>query len=218
MSARGSSGACEGEGCGGPRLAGCDIHRCEGRCCYDGVYLMQGEEPFLRELVARVPRLAAHLPREFIVDGWWEGQMLGRKTATRPQEYHAPDFPAHFTRTRCVFSDAVGFCELEKLARSRGQHPWTFKPAMCWMFPLQGEEDDPEPPPMTVEEDPYRTERYPGYSAFVPCGMHQPQGRPWREALAGEIDYLARAARIPLLGTPGHTVAELLGPETDEEV
>lgn len=207
------SGASGCGGCEGPRLAGCDILRCEGRCCYDGVYLQPGEEEFLRELVARVPALAAHVPAEFVVDGWWEGENLGRKTATRPHDYQAPDFPAHFTRTKCVFSDAQGFCELEKFARARGQHPWTFKPATCWQFPLQVEEAGHGPPPQRVEDDPYRTPAYPGYSTFVPCGMHQESGRPWREALAGEIGYLARVGLQPVLGTPGHTVEELLGAE-----
>ena len=43
--------------CAALRLGVCDIRRCEARCCYDGVYLMEGEEAFLRELVARVPEL-----------------------------------------------------------------------------------------------------------------------------------------------------------------
>lgn len=197
--------------CSGPRLSGCDISVCEGRCCYDGVYLQPGEEEFLRELVSRVPRLAAHVPQEFIVDGWWQGENLGRKTATRPHEYRAPDFPAHFTRTRCVFADAAGLCELEKFARERGQHPWTFKPSTCWQFPLQIEDDaEPEPPPLGTQDDPHRAPGYPGYSSFVPCGRHDPQGRPWREALAGEIDYQRRAPVLPLLGSPGHTVDDLL--------
>ncbi len=133
-------------GAGTLKLSVCDIKRCEGRCCYDGVYLQPAEEEFLRELVARVPSLAANLPPEFIVDGWWAGEHLGRKTATRPVQYKAADFPAHFSRTRCVFSDDEGYCELEKFARARGQHPWTFKPTTCWMFPLQDEDGDPAEP------------------------------------------------------------------------
>jgi hypothetical protein len=66
-------------------------------CCHDGAYL---------------------LPGEFVVDGSWRGEHLGRKTATRPHDCANPDFPAHFTR-------------------GRGQHPWTFKPAACWQLPLQ---------------------------------------------------------------------------------
>lgn len=195
---------------GGLKLAVCDVTRCEGRCCYDGVYLMPGEEEFLRELVSRLPSLAAKLPTEFIVDGYWQGEPMGRKTATRPQHYAAPDFPAHFTRTRCVFSDEKGFCELEKFARARGQHPWTFKPTTCWMFPLQDDAGEPAEPVRDAADDPYCTPEYPGYASCVPCGRHDAQGQPWRKALQREIDYLEQAAELPLLGSRGRSVQELL--------
>jgi hypothetical protein len=191
-------------------LCSCDLARCEARCCYDGVYLAPGEEAFLRELVSKVPALREALPGEFIIDGWWDGEHLGRKTATRPHEYRSADFPAHFARTRCVFADEQGYCRLESFARQRGQHPWTFKPSTCWLFPLQEQDGKPEPPVRRASDDPYRTEAYPGYSSFVPCGRHDPEGKPWREALAGEIRYLERAAVLPLLGSPGHSVVELL--------
>ncbi len=195
---------------GGLKLAVCDVTRCEGRCCYDGVYLMPAEEEFLRELVSRLPWLAAKLPAEFIVDGYWDGELMGRKTATRPQHYAAPDFPAHFTRTRCVFSDEKGFCELEKFARARGQHPWTFKPTTCWMFPLQDEEGEPAEPVRDASDDPYCTPQYPGYASCVPCGRHDANGLPWRSALQREITYFEQAAQLPLLGSPGRSVQELL--------
>jgi hypothetical protein len=193
------------------KLSVCDISECEGRCCYDGVYLLPGEEAFLRELVAKAPELANGLPQEFIVDGVWNGQNLGRKTATRPVEYRAADYPAHFARTRCVFSDAVGLCELEKFAISRGQHPWTFKPATCWMFPLQDEDGAPAEPVRGPEDDPYATAGYAGYASCVSCGRHDPAGLPWRQALAREIAFLEAAPQLPLLGSPGHSVDELLG-------
>ncbi len=192
------------------RLCPCDVTRCEARCCYDGVYLLEGEEAFLRELLTRVPELAAKVPAEFVVDGYWQGEPMGRKTATRPHDYKAPDFPAHFAHTRCVFADAQGFCSLESFARERGLHPWTFKPAACWLHPLEVDGAKPEPPPVSPSEDPYRSEDYPGYSSFTPCGRNDPQGLPWRKALAGEIDYLKKAPSLPLLGTPGNTVEELL--------
>jgi hypothetical protein len=200
-------------GCEGLRLSVCDVTGCEAMCCYDGVYLEPQEEAFLRELVERVPALKAHLPEEFIVEGWWEGQHMGRKTATRPHDYRNTDFPAHFTRTRCVFADAQGFCELEKLARSRGQHPWTFKPATCWLFPLHEDEGEAEPPPADPADDPYRQPGYPGYSTFVPCGRHEAGGLQWRDALRREMEYLNSAPGLPLLNSPGHTVAQLLDPE-----
>ena len=194
----------------GLRLNVCDVERCEGRCCYDGVYLQQGEEEFLGELVSKLPALRAKLPATFIVDGYWDGEYFGRKTATRPHEYRSADFPAHFTRTRCVFSDDQGFCELEKFARSNGQHPWSYKPTTCWMFPLQEDEGVAAQPVSGVDDDPYCTAEYPGYASCVPCGRHDPAGKPWREALTREIAWLEAAPMPPKLGTPGHTVDELL--------
>ena len=180
-------------------------------CCHDGVYLDPQEEEFLRELVQRLPELAARLPAEFIVEGWWNGQHLGRKTATRPHEYRNPDYPAHFPRTRCVFADEQGYCELEKLGRERGPHPWAFKPSTCWLFPLQVEAGEAEPPPARLEDDPYRVPGYPGYSTFPHCGRPDPAGKPWRQALLRERDYLAKARSLPLLNSPGHRVSDLLG-------
>jgi hypothetical protein len=198
-------------GCEGLRLASCDINQCEGMCCYDGVYLEPQEELFLRELVSKVPALRAGLPEEFIVDGYWEGEFLGRKTATRPERYRSTDFPAHFTRTRCVFGDSRGYCTLESFARARGQHPWTFKPAVCWMFPLDADDDgQPEPPPVSPQDDPWRTDNHPGYATTTGCGRHREDGKPWREALSTEIEYLERAKSVPILGSPGHGVDELL--------
>lgn len=164
-------------------------------CCYDGVYLQDDEESCLVELVQRVPELAAKLPDEFIVDGYWEGEYYGRKTATRPHDYRSAAFPAHFARTRCVFADAEGFCELEKLGRAQGRHPWTFKPATCWQFPLHFDNEIPVAPPKSVRDDPYRTKSYPGYSTFVSCGKHDPGGQPWRAALSGELAYWERTRR-----------------------
>jgi hypothetical protein len=201
---------------GSLRLSVCDIRQCEGRCCYDGVYLLAGEEEFLRELVAQVPELAAKVPAQFVVDGSWNGEPLGRKTATRPVQYKAADFPAHFTRTRCVFGDDAGYCELEKFARSRDQHPWTFKPTTCWMFPLQDDDGVPAAPVRGPEDDPHVAPGYPGYASCVSCGRHDPSGTPWRQAVAREIAYLEAAPQLPLLGTPGHTVKELLAQGRDE--
>jgi hypothetical protein len=191
-------------------LSICDVTKCEGSCCYDGVYLQPGEEAFLRELVEKVPALAAGLPEEFVVDGYWNGEYLGRKTATLPHEYRSVDFPSHFSRTRCVFADDHGFCALEKFGRSNGQHPWTYKPTTCWMFPLQDEAGAVAQPVSGPADDPYFTAEYPGYASRVPCGRHDPAGTHWRDSLAREIAYLESAPHLPLLGTPGHTVDELL--------
>jgi hypothetical protein len=192
------------------RLCNCDVRQCEAMCCYDGAFLDPQEEQFLHELVAKVQQLRAHLPQVYIVDGYWDGEYLGRKTATRPHAYRNPQFPAHFTRTRCVFADAAGWCELEKFARLRGQHPWTFKPSVCWLFPMQESDGKAEAPIADARKDPYQLPDYPGYATVVPCGRHDAAGRPWKQVLAAERAWLGQARSLPILGSPGNSVDELL--------
>ena len=197
------------------KLIHCDLKTCEAMCCHDGVYLMDGEEGFLQQLVGCTPSLKSLLPEVFVVDGYWNGDFFGRKTATREHQYRNQNYPSHFTRTRCVFADKEGFCELEKLARGRGQHPWTYKPATCWLFPLGVEAGEAIPPPIDPILDPYRQKDYPGYVSVVPCGRHNPQGSPWRETLAKELAYLESVTGLPILGSAGHSVKELVKDSKD---
>jgi hypothetical protein len=183
------------------RLKTCDIGACEAMCCHDGVYLDAGEEARLRRLVEGSPELREHLPTEYVVEGWWNGRYFGRKTATRPHAYRSPDYPAHFARTRCVFADAAGLCTLQKLAVSRGRHPWYYKPFTCWMFPLCEEDGNAIPPSADPRDDPYRVAGYAGYVSVVPCGRHDPAGRPWRQALAQELAHFERVKALPDFGS-----------------
>ena len=87
----------------GVNLRACRLEQCKARCCYDGVYLRDGEEKKIRELVSSAPEYFKSLPLDFIVDGFWDDQPAGRKTAVKPFAVNGPDFPEHFSRTRCVF-------------------------------------------------------------------------------------------------------------------
>src|SRR5262249_44199835 len=100
------------------------------------------------------------------------------------------DFPAHFTRTRCVFCLEDHKCSLQVLAVERGLHKWTYKPKACWMFPLRIKDGHPCPPPAADEPDPDNLgEEYPGYCKFVPGGKDLPGGDPWQITLAEEIRF-----------------------------
>jgi hypothetical protein len=173
------------------KLEVCDVRACEAMCCHDGVYLDPAEEAKLHALVERTPALRARLPAEYVVEGFWQGRRLGRKTATRPHDYRNPDYPSHFPRTRCVFADSQGWCELEKLGRARGRHRWAYKPSTCWMFPLDDIDGVAVPPSADPADDPHRVRGYPGYVSVVPCGRHDPGGRPWRQALEQEVRFHA---------------------------
>jgi hypothetical protein len=169
-----------------PRLARCDLTRCEALCCYDGVYLRPGEEAGLVATVRAHPEVFASLPEPYVVDGRWKGEP-GRKTAVRPHAYRRADVPAHFARTRCVFAQPDGRCSLQLLAVARGEHPWALKPRACWLHPLRVGPDGLRPPPVDPADDPDRQPGYPGFVTFTDCGRHRPDGAPWPDVLASEI-------------------------------
>jgi hypothetical protein len=173
------------------KLRVCDPSECEARCCYDGVYLEDGEEAKINEIVASALGFFRKLPADFIMNGsWGDGRITGRKTAVRPYDFKAADFPAHFSRTRCVFCSEDHKCLLQVLAVQRGLHKWTYKPKACWMFPMELDDGKPAPPPSVSESDPQcLDEEYPGFVKFVPCGRDRPDGDPWEQTLADEIEY-----------------------------
>ena len=194
------------------RLRRCDPASCEAACCYDGAYLLAGEEQLIGEVVARFPEdfpmLAGAEPVE---DGFWNGKLHGRKTATRAFEPTADDWPGHFAHTRCVFAGPNHFCGLESLARRLELHPWTFKPAACWLAPLRVDRNGVVPPPADPARDPDRLgPEYPGYSCFVRCGRHDPSGEPWTEALAQEISYYDNCDGLPVWALKGMTLDEII--------
>jgi hypothetical protein len=167
----------------------CDLKQCQAQCCYDGVYLREGEEQRLREVVASAPEYF-DLPEEWIVDGHWNGDFEGRKTATKPHEFDSDDVPAHFNATRCVFCDSEHKCLLQRLAVDRGLHKWAYKPRSCWLFPLTEAGDELRPPPGPSDPDPNDLgPEYPGYVKYAGCGRHRHNGQRWTETLAEEIEH-----------------------------
>lgn len=182
-------------------LKQCNLNECEARCCYDGVYLLDGEEERIRAAVKTDPEFFKQLPENFIVDGAWH-DLSGRKTATRAHDFKHPEFPAHFTRTRCVFCAPDHRCLLQVFSVKQGLHKWAFKPTACWMFPMQLKNGgQPAPPPGPGEPDPdCLGPEYPGYPTFVPCGQCRPDGLPWQEVLGEEIAfYEATGGELPIL-------------------
>lgn len=168
------------------KLSRCDIKVCEAMCCHDGAYITPEEEQLLHELIENTPELSNILPKEYIVDGYWNNEYYGRKTSVRNHKYKNPGYPSHFPSTRCVFADDMGYCSLEKHARKNNIHPWTYKPSACWKFPLDA---NMNPPPIESKEDIYRRDDYDGFATIVPCGRHDVHGKPWREILELELNY-----------------------------
>ena len=192
-------------------LIPCDPILCEACCCYDGVYLMRGEEEFLLQLISQFPSIFSDIHGDIFVDGYWKGEFYGRKINKRPHLYRSINFPNHFSKTRCVMADEKGLCRLEKFALELNLHPWSFKPATCWLFPLDIVNGEPVPPPLDPKNDPnYVDDRYPGYVCFVPCGRYSSEGQPWRTVLRKELSYLEETENLPVLGSHSHTLDEII--------
>lgn len=180
-------------------------------CCYDGAYLLPEEEKLIKAVVEEYPNDFEGIGEEYIVDGYWRGEYYGRKTETRECKYEAVDFPRHFEPTRCVFADPQGYCKLEKLARRLAIHKWTFKPTVCWMFPLRISNGQIAPPPPGHTEDPEREdEAYPGFTTYARCGKHQDNGAPWYEILAEELEYFEEATSLPVWSVERETLSEII--------
>jgi hypothetical protein len=168
-------------------LAPCNLAECEGICCSDGAFLAEGEEDMIHAVVKANPAHFAYLPKDYILDGDWEGN-TGRKTAVVEHRYRQR--PAHFSDTRCCFAEADGKCGLQTLAVKKGVHKWTYKPMGCWLFPLAWDGSRIEAPPRTRREDDNNLgPHYPGFSTFTPCGKHDEKGKVWWITLKEEVAF-----------------------------
>lgn len=165
--------------------------KCQAKCCYDGVYLNETEVNAIKQFVDTYPEYFTDLPQEFIVDGTWPGMEDTKKTATKPFIYDGPDYPKHFTNTRCVFADENGLCKLQTVATEKQLHPWKVKPRACWSFPIRGiRKNKIIPPPSIGEPDVDNIgPEYPGYVSFLPCGKPRQKGSSWKSILKNEIQY-----------------------------
>ncbi len=167
------------------KLHYCNLEVCQGICCSDGAFLLPEEERVIHRVVKKYPEHFTHLPKAYIGDGEWEGN-IGRKTAVRDFTYK--NKPAHFANTRCAFTERDGKCSLQTLAVLHGKHKWAYKPTGCWLFPLSADDKGLVAPPRTKADDPNNLgKHYPGFVTYTPCGEHAAAGKVWWIALKEEV-------------------------------
>lgn len=177
-------------------------HKCQAKCCYDGVYITEEEEKRIHDFVAKYPEYFEQLRRPYIVNGDWPGMRSMRKTEKAEYEGYDETFPKHFTKTRCVFALPSGECSLQRIATDLQLHPWRVKPRACWEFPIRGVcGNDIMEPASDRDEDPdYVDENYPGYATFLPCAVVDDiGGKVWYDKYKYEVEYyryLIREKRI----------------------
>ena len=173
-----------------PLMQALDCARCDGRCCYDGVYVTTAEEARIRPFMKEHPEYFQLVPDEFLEVGEWGFLFGGKRTVRRPHAYDRSDFPRHFTKTKCVFALPNGECSLQRAATDLWLHPWKYKPELCWEFPLIGlfNENALTKPHYFGEPDPgYYDEKHPGYVSFLPCSRTGAGGRSWKKMYKTEF-------------------------------
>lgn len=171
------------------RVVSCDYLKCEARCCYDGVYLQEGEAEKIKQLVEENKDYFNFLPEEYIVSSCWGKSVVGNKTAVKSHEYKRFDFPEHFNKTRCVFALEDGRCSLQFYAIEHNIDQYKYKPIACQVFPIETLKGEILTPLMSFEKDKYfMGANYPGYTNYAPCGINRCDGRPWREVCNFEIN------------------------------
>lgn len=178
-----------------PKLKKCDMKKCLGFCCYDGVYLKNGEEEKLKNVIKTHPQDFPLPAEDYFEDGNWHNKVKGRKTAVRPFKY-PNNFPKHFNQTKCVFADSDGLCILQKIAIKEKIHPWSYKPIACCLFPLIEREGQLIPPPNKDEKDDYFiNETYPGFVNCLYCGIDCDDGENWTDVLKDEIKFFNQSMK-----------------------
>lgn len=180
----------------------CDLGKCKGMCCYDGVYLDRETEDLLQFILKDQSawfRQHGIDPSRAITDGQWNGKLAGRKTATIPYEFSSAvsNYPHHFNDTSCVFRMMDGKCALQVLAMEQKLHPWSYKPSACWLHPIHI--DQGRIRIYDKKDDPYRSEDYPGFQSWTTCGAAVCDGQAAYIVLAAELTYLSEILGKELL-------------------
>ena len=187
-------------------IRACEISRCRATCCHDGVYLSGEEKEGIEQLLqSQRPVFDSYgleLPEDVIIPSP-KGQ--GWKTATRlaKEVELATDYPSHFPKTRCVFLDDQGYCGIQRWSMENQRGDWFDKPLTCWIHPLLIQKRPGLPPLLTLvkpENDPQKSEGYPGFASCTHCGRPDAGGHPAYQVLQSELEALSILAGRDLLG------------------
>ena len=175
-----------------PFLRSTACQNCDGRCCYDGVYITATEEAAIDAFRKQYPKYFDTIPKEYLEIGEWGFVFNGKRTKRKEHLYSRLDYPKHFQRVKCVLALPNGECSLQRAASDELFHPWKYKPEICWEFPLIGlfNDDALTHPHYFGQTDPaYIDESRPGYLSFLPCSQVFKEGVSWKSVYQNELQY-----------------------------
>lgn len=181
----------------GAKYQVCDLERCQGMCCYDGVFLETPEVTALTALCSEhrdfLHEVGITLTPEQLFEFVGDRGSRRVKTRLRTFDYRpSANLPKHFTATACVFRLEDGRCSLQCLAMHLGYEPWYFKPMGCWMHPLE----------LKLGIVPRISVAGGGLSRFAgctQCGLRQSEGTTGYQVFGDELAALSRVLDQDLL-------------------
>ncbi len=193
------------------KVKACELEMCRATCCHDGVYLSHEEaagiQSMLEQHTEKFTEYGLSLPVEPILEVRTARGRKALKTATREAEAGelATDYPEHFPKTRCVFLDRQGRCGIQRLAMEQGTEPWFDKPLTCWIhpivvMPISRERTRPLVTLVSPENDPQKSEGYPGFASCTHCGRPDESGKKARQVLSAELEMLGVISGRDILG------------------
>lgn len=172
-------------------IRACELNRCRGMCCHDGVFVGREERGVIGDL----------FPGEVFE---MRGQKMKTRTVVARQDELGEGYPKHFPQTRCVFLDENHYCRLQSQAVEEGMHPWYWKPFPCWLHPLGFQREALTGRPIlslpTEKKDPAGEPGYPGFASCTTCGKLDLQGTPAWKTLEPELRFLSQISGRDLLG------------------
>ncbi len=174
-------------------IRACELSRCRGMCCHDGVFVGGEERRVIAELLEGV-------------EGDYFEEKEGRwktRTLTAREDQLGEDYPSHFPRTRCQFLDENHHCRLQSRALKEEQHPWFWKPFPCWLHPLSFRREAASGRPVLslprLGKDPAAEPGYDGFASCTTCGRAESTGEPAWQVLAPELSFLSELSGRDLL-------------------
>lgn len=189
------------------KIKACELAKCRATCCHDGVYLSKEEAASIADIVEshgeQLTEYDLSLPDQPIITAKGGSSL---KTATRQAEVGelADDYPAHFPKTRCVFLDRQGRCGIQRLSMEQGREAWFDKPLTCWIHPIvilpaTRERSRPVVTLVSPNNDPQKTDGYPGFASCTHCGRPDEDGKKARQVLTAELEMLGRISGRDIL-------------------
>ncbi|MHB8579600.1 MAG: DUF3109 family protein [Ignavibacteriaceae bacterium] len=103
--------------------------KCNGECCYYGVYTDLKEHQDLLKIKDKIIPLMDDSQTTDVIK-WFEEPVEDKDFTS------GIAVGTELYNNKCVFLDKNGLCTIQKLAISENEHKWKYKPLYCILFPL----------------------------------------------------------------------------------